>query len=155
MLSALAAAALVAAGFEAGYHYLLPRLNQALDQAAQATARANRLVADNASLERRLSRLEAALARCSGTRRPEAKDIPLGRFRAFAGGRLVVGVERLWPEAGKALVWMRSAQGLGGRKLLSQGQGVQVKVMGRRWRVVLVKIGKDFARIAVAPAARP
>lgn len=159
-LTLLAAAILLGVGFETGFRLFSPQLLEAQKEAADEASRANRLEAENESMERRLLRAQGELDACraaAGEAAPPADQggqanrlLRKGEAVLLLSGRLVVTLEGVVRDPDRAVLKFQALDGRAGTKVLQTGQHVTVRVDGRNWRLLLRKVFGNSASFSLS-----
>lgn len=155
------AASLTGLGYELARHELLPELDDAQRQAAAEASRANRLLAENQRLERRLSEAESRLVSQGGApagpagpaEAPGAVSRVLHRDEAalVLGGRLVLTLEDVSADRSQAAIKVKVLGGQEGGVRLKTGGDVKLRLDGRVYHLVLKKILGNSVVVTVLP----
>jgi len=157
----VAAAALLGLGWWLGRDSLAPGLEQAQQEAARQADRANRLLADNRSLERRLGALSRRLDQCrrqspapappAGEKTTTSRILTRGKAALELGGRLVITLEDISFKPRRAVLKVKVLGGKSGRVVLPVGSEVRFRVKGRIYALVLKQIFTSSVSYVIIP----
>jgi hypothetical protein len=141
---------LLGLGYEAAWQGLEPQLELAQRELAEQTTRANRLAAENQSLESRLSQAQARLEAGRPRSRDEdilaegeeaaARLVRQGEAALLLDGQVTVQLEALLSGPRRAVLRVKVAGGQEATKVLAPGQDMEIRVNGRAWRLTLRRI---------------
>ena len=146
VLTLVAAAGLLALGYWLGREVEDPRLAQLGEQLAAQTTRAERLAAQNQSLEQRLARLEAERVapaeappkdKPAGEAEVSSHTLTRGRAVVLLGGKLVVSLLEVGGKPRQAAFNVKVLGGQEGTAVLKPGSSVGIKVDGAVYYLVL------------------